>query len=100
MSYDEYWLGPPGLCSVYRQAHKLKIESKNQQLWLQGLYIYKAFAAVISGMFSKSSEGYLSEPIRITSLTEREKEEKAKKSRQELVNRLSAWEAAWKSNKG
>ncbi len=99
MSYDDYWHGSPELCTYYRRAYNIKKESKNQQLWLQGLYIYKAVAAVMSGMFSTNSEGYLSEPIRITPLTEREKEERAEKSRQELINRLSAWEATWKSSK-
>lgn len=97
MTADEYWHGPPELCIAYRRAHNRKKEMINQQLWMQGLYIYKAVAAVMSGMFSKNSEGYLSEPIRITPLTEQEKRAKAEEERKRLVEALSAWETDWKN---
>lgn len=78
MSYEEFWYASPCLIKTYLKAHELKVEQRNQELFLQGLYNYKAFQAVIeefsyglSGKKGKKPEGYLEYPIPIT---EHEKE--------------------------
>lgn len=78
MTCEEYWHGDPHLVTFYRESYELRREIYNQDLWLQGLYNYKAFNAVIEafsyGMGGKKGQrpkGYLQYPIAIT---EREKE--------------------------
>jgi len=77
MSYEEYWNGDPRLVRCYREAHEMKRESKNQELHLQGFYIYEAFSSVmedfaigLSGKRGKKATPYPEMPIPIT---EREK---------------------------
>ena len=58
------------LVRAYRQAYKYKQEYDNSQLWLQGLYIYKALEAQRPGwnFFGKhpKPDKYLEKPIAIT----------------------------------
>ena len=66
MSPAEYWDGDNSLPRYYREADRLKQERKNQFAWLQGLYVYNAFGAVVSQMFpEKGSSGrtYIDKPI-------------------------------------
>ena len=46
MSPEQYWDGDPMLAKYYRQADELKRDRKNQELWLQGMYIYEALCDV------------------------------------------------------
>lgn len=50
MSSDEFWYGEPRLAKVYREAHELRNQIRNQELWMQGLYNYRAFSSVIEGL--------------------------------------------------
>lgn len=91
MSTNEFWYGEPILAKVYREAHDLRNEMKNQELWVQGFYNFRAFRSVIEsfaiglngGKGGKPSE-YPSEPIPIT---EREQEAAQKRKMQ----RTLAW---------
>ena len=76
MSYTQYWDEPPHLAVAYRKAYRLKRELDNEQAWLQGLYVYDAFAVCMQNAFSKrgaKKEKYLERPIDIFPLDEREK---------------------------
>ena len=44
MTPEQFWDGDCELVKFYRQAHELKKEQINQELWMQGLYIYEAIA--------------------------------------------------------
>lgn len=46
MSYDEYWYGDCQRAAYYKKAYKIKKEQMNEQLWLQGVYIYEALLDV------------------------------------------------------
>lgn len=89
MTAQEYWDGDPHLVKGYREAYEYRTEIKNQDFWLQGLYIYNAFSSVIAqfshslaGGKGKKPKGYLEYPIAIT---EREKEaEKQRKIKHTL----------------
>jgi len=86
MTYAQYWDEPCYLAVTYRKAYKLKREIDNEQAWLQGLYVYNAFAVCLINMFSKrgaKKHNYVEKPIDIYPLTEvqkkkREEEEYAK----------------------
>lgn len=94
MSAEEYWERSPYLASDYYKAHMLRIEERNQELWLQGLYFNQAMSTSIANAFAKKGSQphkYLEEPIRITPLTKREKAIKAAEERQKAINSLNAW---------
>lgn len=64
MSYQDFWYGDVEMVKYYREAHKLAIKRRNEELWLQGYYNYNAFAVVLSNAFSKGKkEKYLEKPI-------------------------------------
>lgn len=78
MTAQNFWEDSPYLVTAFRKLHELKREERNQELWLQGLYNYRAFSAVMEefsyGMNGKKGsqpKGYIKEPI---PLTDREKE--------------------------
>jgi hypothetical protein len=71
MSYKEYWQMECELVRAYRKAYEYKQEYDNSQLWLQGLYVYKALEAQRPGWAFYGSkpakpEKYLEKPIAIT----------------------------------
>lgn len=93
MSYEDYWEGPPSLAITYRKAYKLKREMENEQAWLQGLYVYDAFAVCLANAFRKSGaklHEYLDKPIDIFPLTEKEKK---RREREEFEKMRQAMEA-------
>ena len=100
MSYDEFWYGKPILAKYYREKHKLEIEQTNQQLWLQGLYIYDAFAVVLSNAFSKRKKKYIEHPLDLFPPTEEEQKAKAERIRMELYKKLNAFKAAFEKQQG
>ena len=89
MSYEEFWHGSPILCEFYRKKHLLEIEQRNQEMWLQGLYIFDAVAVAVSNCFSKHKQKYLSEPIRIIPKTEDELQAEKEETRRKMVERLN-----------
>lgn len=107
MTDDQYWERDPYLVQDYYKAHLLAVEQRNQEMYMQGLYNFKAFKAVIEnfnyglgGKKGKRPEGYFTEPIRITPLTESEKRIKAEKDRKKLISSLTAWEKTWNKQHG
>lgn len=46
MTYEQFWEMDCELVKYYRKAAKIKQDLDNQQAWLQGAYIYEAFADV------------------------------------------------------
>lgn len=88
MSAGEYWEGDAGLPRAYYRANELRIQRRSEEMWLQGLYNYRAFSVVIGNVFKKKgakAEKYLEEPIRLIPLTEEEKREKAKREREKVI---------------
>ena len=76
MTPTQYWEESPHLAVVYRKAYRLKREADNEQAWLQGLYVYDAFAVCLANAFAKrgsKKQNYIEKPIDIYPLTEREK---------------------------
>lgn len=92
MPYELFWNGDPYLVETYRKTHQLQLEQRNQELWVQGLYNFRAFKSVIEGFAyalnggkgTKPSE-YPSEPIPFT-----EAEQKAATERNK--QRTMKWE--------
>ena len=56
MTYDEFWYKEPYRTKFYREAKKIQVKQKDEELWMQGVYIYDALCRVspILHAFSKS----------------------------------------------
>ena len=71
MSPEQYWDGDPELARYYRKADEIKLERKNQELWLQGMYIYEAICDASPILHSFAKKGtkphpYADKPYPIT----------------------------------
>lgn len=86
MTEEQYWDRDCTLVISYREADKLKMERMNQELWLQGAYIYEALCRVSPILHAFAKKGtkalpYISEPFAINEKqAELKQEEEAKKS--------------------
>lgn len=56
MTYDEFWYDSPYRAKFYREAHDIIVKQKDEEFWIQGMYIYEALCDVspILHAFSKS----------------------------------------------
>lgn len=91
MTAQEYWNDDAYLVRVYEEKFEIQRQLRNQELWLQGLYNYQAFSAVIGafayglgGKKGKRPEPYIERPIPIT---EKEREEE----KQRRIKETLAW---------
>lgn len=91
MSYDEFWNGDVSMVKAYRKANELRDKRRNQELWLQGKYIYDALCDV-SPLFRFSMkngtikpEPYVKEPYPITAAEVRELEEREQREKEERL---------------
>ena len=71
MSPEQYWDGDPALAKYYRKADELRRKRRNEELWLQGMYIYEALCDVSPVMNAFAKKGtkprpYSDHPYAIT----------------------------------
>lgn len=93
MTYEQYWEMSPYLAVAYRKAWKLRKQAENEQAWLQGLYVFDAFAVCLANAFAKrgaKKQNYIEKPLDIFPLTEREKK---RREAEELAKMQEAMEA-------
>lgn len=57
MSYDEFWYGDAYRTKFYREAYSIKIRQKDEQLWMQGMYVYEALCKVSPILHAFSKKG-------------------------------------------
>ena len=69
MTWEEFWYESLERLPAYWQMHQFNIERRNQELWMQGLYIQEAVASCLS-----KKAKYPEKPHRITAMTDEEKE--------------------------
>jgi small-conductance mechanosensitive channel len=66
MTYEQFWNQDCDLVKYYRKAAQIKQDLKNQNAWLQGLYIYEALVDVapyLRAMGAKKPTPYRKEPF-------------------------------------
>ena len=95
MPASEYWYGDPQLLNNYVRAEEIRQRKKNNELWLQGLYIYQAIGALspVLNPFSKEhrAKPYLKQPIPLTKEDVEEQErEKYDRFVQYMMSRVEA----------
>ena len=93
MTPTEYWEESPYLTVAYRKAYRLKRETENEQAWLQGLYMYDAFAVCLANVFAKrgaKKQTYIEKPIDLFPLTEQEKKRREKEEQKKMQQAMEA----------
>lgn len=99
MSWREFWFESLDRLHDYWQANQFSIERRNQELWLQGIYIH---AAIASCLDSKGKEKYPKKPYRITEMTDAEREAENQRKIERLRDFLNSHKKQFdaRNNKG
>ena len=98
MTYDEFWTGECKRVIAYRKANYKRIESRNESMWLQGLYVYNAMGSVLNATFSSKGQKkleYVKEPYNILPKTGNELKREQERAREKAINALTAWADTW-----
>ena len=86
MTWTQFWIDEPELAIAYRKADAIKKRRKNEELWLEGMYVAEALRATVGNMFAKGQKyPYPAEPFPITADEQRERRERAEKARMERM---------------
>ena len=85
MTPEQYWDGDSSLPKYYRKAHEIQRKRRNEDLWLQGMYIYEALCDVSPMLHAFAKRGtkphpYTDHPYSLTR-DDREEEQKLKEQR-------------------
>lgn len=97
MTYDQFWNDDPMLVKYYRKAAEIEVDRKNQELWLQGMYIYDALCCASPVFRSFAKKGtkpapYPAAPYALNAKQqEKEKEIKEKLAYEKGKARMSAF---------
>lgn len=99
MTAVEFWEGDPWLAAAYRKSVGIRNQRHSEEMWLQGLYIFNAVSTAVGNAFRKKGtkpQPYMEEPIRVTPMTEAEKEARAERERQKVIAYFNNMEKKWK----
>lgn len=99
MSYDEFWHKESYLTQIYLRLHQIKAEEVNEQLWLQGAYIFNALEIALFNSLGRSkcqkAKTYIEKPVELF------KEEKSvKEERNKIVDFFNNLKNTWDNNNG
>ena len=100
MTEEQYWNGDNSLVIAYRKAYEIMQERRNQELWLQGAYIYEALldvAPILQAFAKKGTKArpYSSEPYTVTAKQAEMKEEaKARQVHDKGLQRMQQFMAS------
>ena len=92
MTWDEFWFESLDRLSAYHQKNQLDIERRNQELWMQGLYVTEAVASVLD---PKHKAKYPEKPHRITDMTPEEQEAENKRKVESIRAFLNENKRRW-----
>ena len=95
-SFEQFWYKDPHLVRAFAKAEEIRVRRVNQELYLQGRYVYEAIGAFVEILPAFPKKGakirpYLSEPYPLTGMELQEKEEAQQKARmEEMKQRMFA----------
>lgn len=96
MSIDQFYNQDVTLATVYRKAYDIKNERDNNQLWLQGMYIYDAISTSIYNAFCRKAgqqaASYTSKPYPIN---QKQLEEDYEKTVERERAKAKVWMENW-----
>lgn len=86
MTWSQFWIDDPALVIAYRKAEMIRKRRKNEELWLEGIYVAEALNATVGNMFSKGQKHpYPAEPFPLTADEQQERREREEKARMERM---------------
>ena len=85
MTWTQFWIDEPELAIAYRKADAIKKRRRNEELWLEGVYMAEAISATIGNAFSSQKHMYPTEPFPLTEDEHRERREREEKARMERM---------------
>lgn len=91
VSESQFWNMNPRRLTPYVKADGIRIEKENRIAWMCGIYVRDAIASCLS----RDAE-YPAKPIRITPMTEAEKEAEAEEERQKAIDFFRRLELSFK----
>lgn len=89
MTYEQFWEGDPTLTIYYRKADEIRKERLNQELWLQGAYIYEALCDVSPVLHAFAKKGTKPSPFVASPfpLSEKQRRREIEEKEQKLANK-------------
>ena len=93
MSYEQYWNERPELVKAYKKAHEMKLARKNEELWLQGMYVHEGTNVSLAKFSGNKNAKYLEEPLPITKeqlKAKREREARKKYERMKAIMEMAS----------
>lgn len=93
VSFDEFWNGDYTQLKYRIAANRLMLEERNREMWIQGMYVYDAVMTALYNVNrgkGHAPKEYRQEPIRITEMSEEEKEAEAQKTLERFKASLTA----------
>lgn len=92
MTFNQYWNEDCCLVKHYRKAYELQRERKNQELWLQGMYIYEAIGDMspVLKAFAKKNTKPLKYPSEPYAITQQEMEKRKQAEKRAAYERMKA----------
>ena len=105
MGYDEFWNCHPSRYKAYREMHKFKREMRNQEMWIQGMYVFDAISKALHNqpafaIHPPKRIDYLDKPLPIFGKSEEEKEAEEQEKLDNFVNYLETFQKRWESKHG
>ena len=86
MTWTQFWIDEPELTVAYRKSEMIKRRRKNEELWLEGIYVAEALSATVGNMFTKGQKHqYPAEPFPITADEQQERREREERNRMERM---------------
>lgn len=90
MSYEDYWYGAPYQAKFYREAYDIQIKRKDEEFWMQGMYIYDAICRVAPILHAFSKAGtkplpYPDKPYTYNVIDEESDEDKEQRIKNERL---------------
>lgn len=92
MTYEQYWDQDPELAVFYRKSAEIRTDRKNQELWLQGMYIYDALccASPILRSFGKKGTKPLPYPTAPYPISQKQQEKAHERKEKHAFNKGKA----------
>ena len=89
MTPEQYWDGDCTLVKYYRKAEELRNERRNQELWLQGMYVYEAICDVapILHAFAKKGTKAIPYPSKPYPLNEKQVKQDEEEKQRKLTEK-------------
>ena len=93
MSPEQYWEGDPALAKYYRKAEEMRVERRNQEMWLQGMYVYEAICDASPILHALAKKGtkphpYADKPYPLTDKQRKQNTEEKEKAKFDKGKRL------------